>query len=97
MTITILTFNILFIIFTLPSAIVSAYFYQTLIRTKIGSIIIQALDDITFSFHAFGFIFLFVSNKIFYKEVKCILFRENRSLNTSVTQAKSTINNITKY
>lgn len=69
MTKTIIILTITFIVLTLPGAIVSAY-YNDIIATEAGDMLINMSDNISFSFHALGFLTLFLSNKQFSAQVK---------------------------
>lgn len=72
MTRTILVLNLAFIFTTLPSAIVSGYYFLALRNTDFGVLIITFCDNITFSFHSFNIITLYFSNKRFKKEINSI-------------------------
>ena len=98
MSITVCFITMLFIILTLPGAVVSGYFYLDLINDHIGSLILVICDDISFSYHSFNFFFLLISNKKIFKESKR-LFNNllNRGSNsdskkTSTTKLNSTQN-----
>ena len=70
MSITVCFITLLFIVLTLPGAVVSGYFYLDLINDQIGSLILVTCDNISFSYHSFNFFFLLISNKKIFKESK---------------------------
>lgn len=74
MTRTVIILNLAFIITTLPSAIVSGYYFITLMNTDYGVLIITLCDNITFSFHSFNILTLYFSNKRFKKELRNVFF-----------------------
>jgi hypothetical protein len=75
MTVTVLILTITFVLLTLPGAIVSGFFYVDLYEVEWGQPLIVLLDDITFSYHAFNFVTLYLTNKVFNQEVKSIFWR----------------------
>lgn len=88
---TIIFITILFIVMTLPSSIASIYFDQ-LIISSVGSVILIALDALTFSYHGLNFFVLLYTNQKFRNDFKLIfcLWRNNLQLNSSfVPSAKS--------
>lgn len=86
MTITILT--LLFIIFTLPGAIISGYYFSKLIRSKFGEIILLICDNLTFSYHSFSLLILLASNKKFYKEFKLMFRVRNKSAGNNMNSTE---------
>lgn len=81
MTISVIILTMLFIIMTLPGAVVSGYFFQVLIKTPMGTIILYLLDNISFSYHGLGFLILYLSNKQISMQVKSLIYRiRNKNL-----------------
>jgi preprotein translocase subunit SecG len=72
MTKTVIILTVLFIVLTLPGAVVSAY-YNYVIALESGRLIVLICDELTFSYHALGFVTLLYSNKQFFNQVKAIL------------------------
>jgi hypothetical protein len=83
MTKTILFITFLYIILTLPSVIMSGYYYNDLILLEIGQMIVTLLNNIQFSFPALNFVILYFSNKLFAKEVKILFSRARISAEQS--------------
>lgn len=104
MTRTILFITFLYILLSLPSAIVAGYFYNDIIVLNIGPMIITLVDNIQFSYPAFNFVILYFSNKLFAKEVKLLFSRvqirseQSQLGNTSMTgtNRKMTIMSLNK-
>ena len=67
--ISIIVITVLFIVFTCTSAIASQY-YNILVRTTNGLIILYAADCVAFSFHALNIIILWSTNKQFVRKSK---------------------------
>jgi len=65
----IILLTLLFILFTSPSA-VSSQFYNILVTTTTGNIILFACDCFAFSYHALNIIILCLSNKQFLRKLK---------------------------
>lgn len=85
MTRTILVITFLYIGMSLPGAIVTGYFYGTIYSLTYGSLIINFLNAIQFSYPAYHFLILFFSNKLFAQEVKSFLSKMgNNSVSTSL-------------
>lgn len=61
--------------FIKKGAIVSGFYFLSLSQTQIGSAVIILMDDISFSYHAFNFFTLLLTNKKFLSEFYGILFR----------------------
>ncbi len=68
--------TILFITSTCPSAIASQY-YNILLQTYTGLIVLNVSDCIGFSYHAFSVIILCLSNKHFYRKFKLVFHCKN--------------------
>ena len=69
---TILILNFSFIILTLPSAVVSGFFYVELSESQIGLFVLNLCDNISFSYHSFNIVTLYLANKRFKNEIKTI-------------------------
>ena len=65
----VIVLTLLFIVFTSPSAVCSQ-FYNTLVTTYIGNIILFASDCFAFSYHALNIIILCAANKQFFRNLK---------------------------
>lgn len=87
MTVTVLVLTITFVLITLPGAIVSGFFYVDLYEVEWGQPLIVLLDDITFSYHAFNFVTLYLTNKVFNQEVKSV-FGGRREETSQVAPAR---------
>lgn len=72
MNITVILITLLFIGMTCPSAVVSIY-YNDLIVSDTGFILILIGNGIGFGYHAFNFIALFCSNTKFSSELKILM------------------------
>lgn len=70
MTKTVLILNFQFIVLTLPSAIVSGFYYFDMIKTDIGTLALFLCDNLAFSFHSFSIFTLYLTNKRFKHELK---------------------------
>jgi hypothetical protein len=95
LTVIILTFS--FIIMTLPGAIVSGFFFAIFTFTDEGYFKLILFDSITFSYHAFNFFILLLSNKKFseaFKSMVCNLFSKAKlSIETTNRLQKTTTRN----
>ena len=60
----------LFIVLTLPGAIMSGYFYPQLSKSELGGLLFTLCDDITFSYHSLNFFVLLFTNTKFNSELK---------------------------
>ena len=86
---TVILLSLLFIILTSPGAIISQY-YDVLIISYTGRIILFSGDCISFSFHAFSIIILSLTNKRFSKKLKTLFIIDQRRSNkvSSSTRTK---------
>ena len=75
MTRMILIITSLFILLSLPGAIVSGYFYDDIIVLDYGTMIINLLNAIQFTYPASNFFILFFTNKLFAQEIKSAFSR----------------------
>ena len=66
--VSVILMTILFIVFTCPSAIASQY-YNVLVTSFKGNIILFSMDCFAFSYHALNIIILSLSNKQFLKRI----------------------------
>ena len=95
MNITVFSITILFIVLTCPGAIASSYF-NVLIQSYSGRVILFSVDSLTFSYHSLSFITLFITNKKFSKELYYLFTCkriEDRTFNFSTTNPSIQINN----
>jgi hypothetical protein len=83
MTRMILLITFLFILLTLPSAIISGYFFGAIYQLEYGKMAINLINAIQFTYPVFNFFIMFFTNKLFEQEVKS-LFSGIR-INTRVT------------
>lgn len=65
--------SVFFLIMTMPSSFISAYYYKDLIYTNIGKIVIYLSDNILFTFHSINLFSMMLTNKQFYNECKIIV------------------------
>jgi predicted secreted protein len=100
MTRVVLATTFLLLIISLPGAIMEGYFFLNIFVMDVGPLIINLLDDLTFTFPAFNFFILFYSNKLFAAELKSILFGLTQSsLGSNSMSTKHSViivNNINK-
>ena len=95
MNITVFSITILFIVLTCPGAIASSYF-NVLIQSYSGRVILFSVDSLTFSYHSLSFITLFITNKKFSKELYYLFTcrkYDDRTVNFSTTNPSIQINN----
>ncbi len=83
--ITVITLTTLFIVMTMFGTLASIY-YDTLLESETGLIILYVFDAIATSYHALNFIFLLITNKRFREEALGILGKRS-ILNSSSTAA----------
>lgn len=77
MTRSILFITFLYIVVTIPSTLVSAFFFDSLQAIDIGFLVLDLVDMLHFSYPAFNFFILFFSNKLFAKEFRKV-FKSNQ-------------------
>jgi CDP-diglyceride synthetase len=82
MTKTIIFMNILFIVITLPGAIVTLDF-NSLIVSQWGLLLIKLADALVFSYHGLNFYIFYVSNNRFKSEFKKLFGKEKKRPTTS--------------
>ena len=80
---TVILLSLLFIVLTSPGAFISQY-YDVLIISYTGKIILFSGDCISFSFHALSIIILSLTNKRFLNKLKT-LFIINQKRSNKVT------------
>lgn len=91
MSIFVIALTIDFIAFTLPSSIVGGYFLNDLVSSYIGHTILNACDSLTFSYHSFNILILYIFNKEFKKEIKK-MYKSNAE-NTTVQELNAYFKN----
>lgn len=89
MTRMILFITFLYILVTIPSTILSGYFYTKVVVLPQGQFIVNLVNGVQFSYPAFNFFILYCSNKLFAREVRLFLFTNGngnsaKSFQTSV-------------
>ena len=68
---TVVSLTVLFIVMTLPGAVVTSVLYAYLeMHGDLGKLLITICDCISFSFHVLNFLILLLTNKRFLKVVK---------------------------
>jgi len=86
---TVVSLNVLFIVMTLPGAVVTSVLNAYLeTYGDLGKLLITICDCISFSFHALNFLILLLTNKRFLREAKANI--------KSCSKYKSKINNTTR-
>jgi hypothetical protein len=75
---TVLMITTFFIILTFPDNIINAFFLPILLNQGYGYTLIFFIDSFIFSYHAFHFAILLISNKRFYEEFN-LVFKIKRS------------------
>ena len=89
----------LFIVLTLPGAIVSGYYYPELSQSDLGVLLLVLFDDITFSYHSLNFFVLLFTNTKFNSELKELfpaifkIMARNESSTNSTAHLKNSNNN----
>ena len=69
LTLTCISFNILFIVMTLPNALVSSFLYNNIYNLgDLGNFVIIFCDCLAFTFHGLNFLLLLITNKRFKSE-----------------------------
>jgi hypothetical protein len=93
LSVTVISMTISFILFTLPTAIVSTYFDTfEFALVSLEHVKIVTSNAITYSYHAFNFFILYNTNKRFVKEFKA-MFTEIKLLKPRPTPPVIRINN----
>ena len=90
---TVVSLTVLFIVMTLPGAVVTSFLYAYLFNSgEIGNLVIIVCDCFSFSFHALNFLILLLTNKRFLREVKAYLSRtitnDPTTRNRTITKAR---------
>ncbi len=93
-TMTVLFVNSLFLIFAGPSALINAFFLDTMFEIDYGVFILFTSDNIIFTFNSIGFIILYFSNKQFAREAKSLYFKLIKRPN-AIPDARFTRTNVT--
>lgn len=70
----ILIITFFYVCINLPPAVVTGFFYDQVVSGDLGPMIVNLMDNITFSFPALEFLFLLYSNKTYRKELKNCFF-----------------------
>lgn len=81
----------LFILTSLPSTIVTGYFYTNIVYQETGQMIVNLVNGIQYSYPAFHFFILYFTNKLFAKEVKHLWLGSTKKTNSS-TNNINTVN-----
>jgi hypothetical protein len=89
---TVLIITTFFIVSTFPINIVNAFFLPILLSQGYGYTLIFFIDSFMFSYHAFHFAILLISNKRFYAEFN-LVFKIKRSNRVGI---QATANSLTK-
>lgn len=75
MTRTILLLTLGFIISSLPSTVITGYFYAAVAFNDYGPLVINFINCVQFTYPALHFFILMFTNKLFSEEAKLIVFR----------------------
>lgn len=86
MTITVMLVTLAFVVFTLPSAVISGYFFTSLFSFIPGRVVVYFCETLSFSYHSYNFFVLYALNKQFRQECKSII---TKRLNAEVTISAS--------
>lgn len=92
MTRTIVFITFLYIVVTLPSTIVTGYYFLVILLSENGILYITIIDAIQFSYPALNFLILYSSNKLFAEEVKAFFGKIRRDSLTTQTKTNNTKN-----
>jgi len=95
---TVVSVTIVYIVITTPVAVVTSFLNSLLQSSgEIGNLIINIADSVSFSFHAFNFFILYLTNKRYSKEVRAFFkIKDSPRANTNTnTTSKSAIANRT--
>lgn len=90
---TIFILNISFILLTLPSAIISGYFYLSLSQSDVGYLALIFCNNLTFSFHSFNIITLFIFNRKFRSKLSIFFLRILNSLRVNKVESENSLKN----
>ena len=92
MTKTILFITFLYIVTSLASTLITAYFYNQIISDYSGQMVINLVDAVLFSYPAFNFFILFFSNKLFSQEVRSLIALGRQTSISAATQQSNQTN-----
>lgn len=81
----------LFIVVTIPSTLLSGYFYTRVITLPEGQLIVNLFNAIQFSYSAFNFFILCFSNKLFAREVNIWLLGKPKNLSSRRATINTTL------
>ena len=73
MTLTVMLSTIAFIILTFPASLITGYFYNPLVETELGEMLLIILDDLTFFNHSISNFLLLMLNKQILNEFKSMI------------------------
>jgi hypothetical protein len=99
LTITIIIITFSFLILTTPGAIVSGFLFMNLNSSEIGRLLINILDNISFSYNGLSFIILYLSNSVYSHELKTILsslFKCRRVSSSEINNSQSNSNTLNR-
>ncbi len=87
---TVIILTIMFIVLSFPDNMLNAFFIAPLLENNYGYVVLFTIDNLAFSYHAFHFAILLLTNKRFLQEVKTILrlVSSNKVRNTEVYPRK---------
>ena len=71
----ILLITSLFIVMSLPGAILTGFFYDQVILMENGQVLVNLINGVQFSYPAFNFLILLFSNKLFAQEVRFVFVK----------------------
>ena len=90
--VTTISIAVLFVVFILPTSVISSY-YNELIKTFDGMVILYISDSCLFTYHGLNFIVLIATNKQIYRKLILRAFRKNLNNTTTVEISLKTVNN----
>ena len=89
--VTTISIAVLFVVFILPTSVISSY-YNELIKTFDGMVILYISDSCLFTYHGLNFIVLIATNKQIYRKLILRAFRKNLNNTTTVEISLKTVN-----
>jgi hypothetical protein len=89
--VTTISIAVLFVVFILPTSVISSY-YNELIKTFDGMVILYISDSCLFTYHGLNFIVLIATNKQIYRKLILRAFRKNLNNITTVEISLKTVN-----
>ena len=82
---TVILITLMFIVFTLPNAIVSHFRLLLWSMGSDGTALMFGLDNLTLSYHAFNIVILLATNKLFLRQFKVLFSDKKIKMNSTST------------